>query len=331
MKKTLNRLIDHQTLSRDEARDLLLSLTSSEVNESQIAALLTTYLMRSITIDEILGFRDAMFTMTKQVDLTAYDAIDIVGTGGDGKNTFNISTLASFVVAGAGYNVAKHGNFGATSVSGASNVLEYFGVKFSSDESRLQKSIEKSGVAYLHAPLFNEAMKRVAPVRKSLGIRTLFNILGPLINPARPNKMLLGVYNLKLARLYAYIYQQTGQKFAIVNSLDGYDEISLTSDFKVIHPDYEEIYSPSDFGFHQYDQQALSGGSSIASAATIFEQVLNNTSTVPQKNCVILNAAYAIQICNSGISINEAIDAATKSLESGAAKKAFSTFLTINE
>lgn len=331
MKKTLNRLIDHQTLSRDEARDLLLSLTSSEVNESQIAALLTTYLMRSITIDEILGFRDAMFTMTKQVDLTAYDAIDIVGTGGDGKNTFNISTLASFVVAGAGYNVAKHGNFGATSVSGASNVLEYFGVKFSSDESRLQKSIEKSGVAYLHAPLFNEAMKRVAPVRKSLGIRTLFNILGPLINPARPNKMLLGVYNLKLARLYAYIYQQTGQKFAIVNSLDGYDEISLTSDFKVIHPDYEEICSPSDFGFHQYDQQALSGGSSIASAATIFEQVLNNTSTVPQKNCVILNAAYAIQICNSGISINEAIDAATKSLESGAAKKAFSTFLTINE
>lgn len=331
MKHTLNRLIDHQTLSRDEAHRLLLSVTNNEANESQIAALLTTYLMRSITVDEILGFRDALLSMTLQADLSAFDAIDIVGTGGDGKNTFNISTLASFVVAGAGHNVAKHGNFGATSVSGASNVLEYFGVKFTNDESCLRESIEKSGVAYLHAPLFNEAMKRVAPVRKSLGIRTLFNILGPLINPARPSKMLLGVYNLKLARLYAYIYQQTGQTFAIVNSLDGYDEISLTSDFKVIHPDYEEICSPSDFGFQQHDQQALSGGDTIASAAAIFGQVLNNTATTPQKNCVIINAAYAIHTCSPGISIGEAIALATKSLESGAAKKAFSTFLTINQ
>lgn len=331
MKNTLNRLIDHQTLSRNEACQLLLSVTNNQVNESQIAALLTTYLMRSITIDEILGFRDALLSMTRQIDLKAYDAIDIVGTGGDGKNTFNISTLSSFVVAGAGYHVAKHGNFGATSISGASNVLEYFGVKFSKDEARIQESIEKSGVAYLHAPLFNEAMKRVAPVRKALGIRTLFNILGPLINPAQPDKMLLGVYNLKLARLYAYIYQQTGQAFAIVNSLDGFDEISLTADFKVIYPDYEEICSPPDFGFQQCNQQELSGGLSIESAADIFGRVLNNTSTEAQKNCVIINAAYAIQTSNSGISIHEAIQAARESLESGAAKKAFSTFLTINQ
>lgn len=330
MKSLLNRLIEHQTLSQEEARNVLINMAEGKYNDSQISAFLTTYLMRSITIQELFGFREALLLMTRPVDLKEFDAVDIVGTGGDHKNTFNISTLSCFVTAGAGYKVAKHGNFGASSISGASNVLEHLGIKFSNDEDVLKRSIETSGVAYLHAPMFNEAMKRVAPARKSLGVRTLFNILGPLVNPSRPNKMLLGVFNLKLARLYSYLYQHTSEQFAIVNSLDGYDEISLTSPFKVVTSKGEFIYNPEDLDFLTCSQESLSGGDSVASAAQIFLDVLGNSATEAQKSCVLANSAFAIQTANNALTISECLALAKESLESGAAKKSFLQFQSLN-
>ncbi len=330
MKALLNSLVEYQSLTEQEAYNLIMHVNNQEFNPAQLAAILMCYEMRTLSLNELKGFRSALLESSTKIDLSAYNAIDIVGTGGDAKNTFNISTLACFVVAGAGYKVAKHGNFGSTSVSGASNVLEHLGIRFTMDEGLLQKSIEKSGVAYLHAPLFNETMKFVAPVRKSLGVRTLFNILGPLINPANPAKILLGVYNLKLARLYAYVYQQMQQEYTIVNSLDGYDEISLTSPFKTIQVSGEKVFTPEELGFCTVSQSALDGGSSVADAARIFMDILEGKGIQARKQSVILNAAFAIQTLSPEMKITEAIDKASYSLESGAAKKAFSIFHQIN-
>ena len=234
MREILNRLINNQKLSREEAKKVLTGLASGEYNNSQVTAFLTVYLMRAITVHELEGFRDAMLELCNPVDLEGYDAIDVCGTGGDGKNTFNISTISSFVVAGAGVNVAKHGNYGVSSVSGSSNVLELLGVKFSGDADQMKRSMDASGICFMHAPLFHPAMKNVGPIRRELGIKTFFNMLGPMVNPAFPPNQLVGVFSLELARLYGYLYQNTTKNFSIVHALDGYDEISLTSDFKLI-------------------------------------------------------------------------------------------------
>ena len=249
MKDILYRLFEHQYLGRDEARQILQRMAAGEYNDSQIASLITVFLMRNISVEELSGFREALLEMRVPVDLTDYKPIDIVGTGGDGKNTFNISTASSFVVAGAGYNVVKHGNYGATSVSGASNVMEQHGVKFTNSIDKLRESMEACHIAYLHAPLFNPALKAVAPVRKSLGVRSFFNMLGPLVNPVMPAYQLLGVYNLPLLRLYSYTYQESETRLAVVHSLDGFDEISLTTEFKVAMPEKEKLYTPEMLGF----------------------------------------------------------------------------------
>lgn len=251
MKNLLYRLFENSYLDRNEARDVLLNMARGQYNDSQIAAFITVFLMRSITLDELVGFREALLEMRVPVDLSDYDAIDIVGTGGDNKNTFNISTAACVVTAAAGFPVVKHGNYGATSVSGSSNVIEAHGVKFSREIDRLKRSLDGCNMAFLHAQFFNPALKAVAPVRKTLGVRTFFNILGPLVNPSIPHRQLLGVYSLKLGRLYNYLYQQTDTRYTIVNSLDGYDEISLTDDFKLFSNDGEEIVSPEALGFER--------------------------------------------------------------------------------
>jgi anthranilate phosphoribosyltransferase len=244
MKDILYKLFDYNYLTRDEAKQVLIDIVKGGVPETQIASLITSFLMRSISVDEILGFRDALLEMRVMVDLSDYSPLDIVGTGGDGKNTFNISTTACFVVAGAGYNVVKHGNYGATSISGASNVIEQQGVKFHADNDLFRKSLDKCNIAYLHAPLFSPALKAVAPVRKSLGVRNFFNVLGPLVNPVQPEFQMLGVYDLAMLRLYSYIYQEENKKFTIVHSMDGYDEISLTSQFKVVSNRGEQLFMP---------------------------------------------------------------------------------------
>lgn len=330
MKNTLYRLFEHDYLSKNEAQDILTRMSKGEYNESQIAAFITVFLMRSITIEELMGFRDALMDLRIPVDLSGYNAIDIVGTGGDNKNTFNISTAACFVVAGAGYQVIKHGNYGSTSISGSSNVIEAHGVKFTADVDILKRSIDRCNIAFLHAPLFNSALKIVAPVRKTLGVRTFFNMLGPLANPSKPKKQLLGVYNLKLGRLYSYLYQQENVDYTIVNSLDGFDEISLTSEFKVYSNAGEDVISPEDIGFKRTEEVDLFGGDTIKEAAAIFNNVLSNSSTLAQQNVVLANAAYAIKTMDNKISIQDCVEVARESIISGKALQTLKEFTSIN-
>src|ERR1700712_999421 len=260
MKKILQLLFEHKALSREQSREVLVNMARGTYNESEIAAFITVYLMRSITIEELRGFRDALLELSVKVDLNGHKVIDIVGTGGDGKNTFNISTLACFIVAGAGQKVAKHGNYGASSVSGASNVMEQLGYKFSSDSTKLKRETEEANICFMHAPLFHPALKTVAPIRKNLGMRTFFNMLGPMVNPASPEYQLVGVYNLEMARIYNYLLQQTGKAFTIIHSLDGYDEISLTSDTKVITKEGEKVMTPEQLGKRSVQAADIYGG-----------------------------------------------------------------------
>lgn len=330
MKELLNRLFSHAGLTRQEARETMSQIADGRFNDCQLAAFMTVFQMRPISTEELSGFRDAILDRRLAVDFDDVHAIDIVGTGGDGKNTFNISTASCFVVAGAGYRVIKHGNYGASSVSGASNVLEQHGVKFTSDNDVLRWSLDESGVCYLHAPFFSPALKSVAGVRRQLGVRTFFNMLGPLVNPVRPRHQLLGVFNLKMMRLYSYIAQNEGINCTIVHSLDGYDEISLTSDFKVSRRDGESILSPEQLGFKRHSQQSLYGGDTIAEASAIFDNVLSGKATEAQSDAVIVNSAYAITTLDESIGIEEAIAAARESIKSGRALESFRRFCQIN-
>lgn len=330
MKNILYKMFEYQNLTRAEARDVMLNIADGRYNDSQLSAFMTVFLMRSITTDELTGFRDAILERRLPVDFGDIKAIDIVGTGGDGKNTFNISTASCFVVAGTGRKVVKHGNYGASSISGASNVLEQHGVKFSRDTDLLAKSLEESGVAYLHAPFFSPALKSVAPVRKSLAVRTFFNMLGPLVNPVMPRFQLLGVYNLKLLRLYNYIAQNEGINCTIVHSLDGYDEISLTSPFVVASAGGEQLFTPEQLGWQRAAQSDLSGGDSVQEASAIFDNVLADRATKAQKDCVVANSAFAIMTLDSSLSLDEARKQAEESISSGSALKAFNRFCEIN-
>lgn len=329
MKDILNRLISNQTLSREEAKEVLTGLTSGQYNNSQIASFLTVYLMRTIRVEELEGFRDAMLELCNPVDLEGYNAIDVCGTGGDGKNTFNISTISSFVVAGAGVNVAKHGNYGVSSLSGSSNVLEHLGVKFSADADTMKRSVDESGICFMHAPLFHPAMKNVGPIRKELGVKTFFNMLGPMVNPAFPPNQLVGVFSLELARLYGYLYQNTNKHFSIVHSLDGYDEVSLTGDFKLITNKAESLVTPHSLGFKKVTSKELYGGETVEEAAIIFNTILSNRGTKPQNSAILANAGLAIATVDQ-LEIKVGIERALESLESGKALQSFKKFLSVN-
>jgi len=320
MKELLNRLINHETISKEEAKKALVNISNGEYNESQIAAFLTVYMMRSITIDELEGFRNALLDLCLSIDLSAYNAIDLCGTGGDGKDTFNISTLSSFVTAGAGIKVSKHGNYGVSSISGSSNVMEYLGIKFSNKTDFLERCIDKAGICVLHAPLFHPAMKNVAPIRKSLAVKTFFNMLGPMVNPAFPKNQLVGVFSLELARMYGYLYQNTDKNFTILHALDGYDEISLTGATKTISNASEGILEPTDFGVETLKASEISGGDSIESSAKIFLSILKGKGTTPQNNVVCANAGMAIAT-STGCTPREGFNKAQESLNSGMALK----------
>ena len=294
MKETLNKLINNEILSKEDAKRILVNIAKGDYNTSQIAAFLTVYMMRSITIEELEGFRDALLDLCLAVDLSAYNPIDLCGTGGDGKDTFNISTLASFVTAGAGVKVTKHGNYGVSSKCGSSNVMEFLGIKFSNDAGFLEKCIDEAGICVLHAPLFHPAMKNVAPIRKDLGVKTFFNMLGPMVNPAFPKNQIVGVFNLELARMYGYLYQKTDKNFTVLHALDGYDEISLTGNTKTISNHTESMLKPSDFGVKQIKQSDIVGGDSIDTSAQIFLNVLQGRGTEAQNNVVCANAGIAI-------------------------------------
>ncbi|PCJ92664.1 MAG: anthranilate phosphoribosyltransferase [Flavobacteriaceae bacterium] len=316
MKEVLNRLINHDILEKQDAKQIIVNIAKGEYNSSQIAAFLTVYMMRSITIEELEGFRDALLELCLAVDLSEYNPIDLCGTGGDGKDTFNISTLASFVTAGAGVKVTKHGNYGVSSKCGSSNVMEFLGIKFSNEIDFLKKSIDTAGICVLHAPLFHPAMKNVAPIRRELGVKTFFNMLGPMVNPAFPKNQIVGVFNLELARMYGYLYQNTDKKFTVLHALDGYDEISLTGDTKTISNTTEGMLKPSDFGVKTILQSDIVGGDSIEASAQIFLNVLQGNGTEPQNNVVCANAGVAIATVK-GITPKEGFDLAKESLLSG--------------
>ena len=299
MKNILNRLFNHENLSSSEAKNVLVNISNGSYNQSQITGFLTVYMMRSISIEELSGFREALLDLCIKIDLSAYNTIDLCGTGGDGKDTFNISTLASFVTAGAGIKVAKHGNYGVSSISGSSNVMEKLGVKFSNDASFLEKCIDQAGICILHAPLFHPAMKNVAPIRKDLGVKTFFNMLGPMVNPSFPKNQLVGVFNLELARMYAYLYQNTDTNFNILHSLDGYDEISLTGNTKSISKTTETMFSAEDFGIQNLNQIDIQGGKTIEESAQMFLNILSGKGTEAQNNVVCANAGMAIATVNN--------------------------------
>ncbi len=319
MKKILNFLFEHKTLDRQQAKEVLLNISKGMYNESEMAAFITVYLMRSITIGELQGFRDALLELCVRVHLDTDDVIDIVGTGGDGKNTFNISTLSCFIVAGTGNKVAKHGNYGATSISGSSNVMEQLGYQFKSTTDALKTEIETAGICFLHAPLFHPALKTVGPIRKSLGVRTFFNMLGPMVNPAFPRHQLVGVYNLEMARIYNYLLQQTDKNFTIIHSLDGYDEISLTGDTKVITNKGEQVLNAETLGKRSVSPVDIYGGDNVEEAAKIFINILKGNGTWAQNAVVLANSAMALQCMNKYNSYEECYQLAVESLESGRA------------
>lgn len=327
MKEILNDLFEHKTLSKQKAYEILIRLAQGEYNHAQVASFLTVFLMRTITVDELEGFRDAMLELCLPLEIEDYNAIDLCGTGGDGKDTFNISTLSSFIVAGAGQNVAKHGNNSVSSVCGSSNVLAYFGYEFTNDKDALVRSIEQSGICFLHAPLFHPAMKNVAPIRKELGVKTFFNMLGPMVNPSFPKNQLVGVFNLELARLYGYLYQKGDKNFAILHALDGYDEVSLTGGFKIITNKEESILYPKDLGLKQLKPEALHGGATVEESAKIFATILKGEGTEAQNSAVIANAGLAIYTGKQLQSIEEGVAMARESLESGKALETFKTLI----
>ena len=329
MKKILQLLFEHKTLSRSLAKEVLVNIGKGTYNEHEVTAFMTVYLMRSITIEELQGFQDALLELCVKVDLNGYELIDIVGTGGDGKNTFNISTLACFIVAGTGQKVAKHGNYGASSVSGASNVMEQLGYKFKNENERLKNEVDDAGICFLHAPLFHPALKTVGPIRKNLAMRTFFNMLGPMVNPAAPKFQLVGVYNLEMARLYNYLLQQTGKAFTIIHGLDGYDEISLTNDTKVITNEGERIMTPEQLGKRMVSPEDISGGTSVEEAAKIFLRILKGDGTWAQNAVVLANAAMALQCTGHYKNYDDAYNAAVESLESGRANKALKKLISL--
>ena len=331
MKDILNRMLNHEELTREETKNILVGITKSEYPNEQITALLTALQMRGITVDELLGFRDGILETGVPVPLDCDRYIDVVGTGGDRKNTFNISTTSCFVIAGAGYKVAKHGNYAATSTSGASNVIANHGVTFTDDIDKLNRCINECGIVYLHAQLFAKAMKFVGPIRKALQFPTCFNLLGPIVNPSKPQCQLLGVANLDQMRLYSNVYQKIGIDYGIVNSIDGYDEISLTGDFKVTTNCYERIFNPSDLGFGITKPEELRAGADEKEAKEIFDNVLANTALPAQKNVVLANAAFGIQVLEKGKKdIAECVEIARESIDSGKALATFKKFVELN-
>ena len=329
MKKILQYLFEYKTLSREQAKEVLTNISGSAYNEYEVTAFVTVYLMRSITIEELQGFRDALLELCTPVDLNGHKTMDIVGTGGDGKNTFNISTLSCFIVAGAGQKVAKHGNYGMTSASGASNVMEQLGYKLKNNPGALQKEVETANICFMHAPLFHPAMKAVGPMRKSLGIRTFFNMLGPMINPANPDFQLVGVYNLEMAWLYNYLLQQTGKPFTIIHSLDGYDEISLTDDTKVITNAGEMVFTPEQLGKRMVQPQDIFGGNTPEEAAKMFLKIIKGEGTFAQNAVVLANSAMALKCTGAYSSYEEAYEAAVESLESSKAYQCLQKLISL--
>jgi len=324
MKEILVQLFERRPLTSEDAKEVLRGIALGRYPAAQVAAFMTVYRMRSVTVDEFEGFREAMLELCTPVDLRGHDTVDLVGTGGDGKATFNISTTAAFVVAGAGQKVAKHGNYGASSPCGSSNVLEALGVPFRRNEEDLLRDLERSGFCFMHAPFFHPAMKNVGPIRKELGVRTFFNLLGPVANPASPKNKALGVCSFDLLRLYNYLLQRLDGNFAIMHSLGGYDEVSLTDRWKVVSRHEERVYEPRDVGLEAVPPDELSCASIEQGVKTLLA-VLKGEASGSQTTVVTVNAAFALRCARPAMSLDDALAAARESLQSGRALRVLET------
>ena len=327
MKKILNQLFEHQKLTQQQAKEILTNISEEKYTSAEVAAFISVYLMRSISVEELSGFREALLELCIPVELEGIASIDVCGTGGDGKNTFNISTVSSFVIAGAGYKVTKHGNYGVSSICGSSNVLQHLGLTFTNEVSKLKKQLDQANICFLHAPLFHPALKSVAPIRKELGVKTFFNYLGPLVNPAQPTHQLVGVFNLKVQKLYQFLFEEADTKYSIVHALDGYDEVSLTGEVKVIQNNRQYVKSPDYFALPTYRPEAIFGGSDISAAAKIFTQILEGKGTPAQVDVVSANAGLAINTFKPETDIKDCVLEAKESINSGAALAAFKNLL----
>jgi anthranilate phosphoribosyltransferase len=323
MKTILSNLYQHKTLSQEESKRILIEIGNGKFNESEIASFLTVFNMRSITINELMGFREGLLELCTKLNLSEFDPMDLCGTGGDGKNTFNISTITSFVVAGAGVSVAKHGNYGVSSISGSSNVLEHLGIQFTTEETKLKEQLKEANICFIHAPLFNPAMKRIGTIRKALGLKTFFNMLGPLVNPSQPKVQMVGVFNQELARIYNYIFQKENVRYSILHSFDGYDEITLTDNCKLITNQGEHILKPADFGFNRISKNSLDGGKTIEDAANLFIKLLDGKGSEEQNAVILANSAMALKTKMPELDLQSAIAIAQDSLFEQKAKKAF--------
>jgi anthranilate phosphoribosyltransferase len=319
MKEILTYLFDNNILTREEAKDTLKKIGQGQYSDPEIASFLTVYLMRKITPQELAGFREALLELCIPVDFGDRNTIDVCGTGGDEKNTFNISTLTAFVLAGAGEKVIKHGNYGVSSSCGSSNILEYFGYIFSNEQEKVIRELDATNICYLHAPFFHPAMKYVGPVRKSLKLKTFFNLLGPMVNPGNPRNQIIGVFSEEVMELYHQVYRETGVRYFILHSLDGYDEISLTGYFKAISANKARTYKPDDLGFKNIHPEEILGGNSVNDSAEIFINVLNGKGTKAQVSVVKANSAFALQCIHPDKSIMDCMEIAAESIESGKA------------
>lgn len=330
MRELLNYLFEYKRLTSEEAKSILLEIASGKHSEAEIAAFITVFNMRAISIDELAGFRDALLTTCLPIDFSDFNTIDLCGTGGDGKDTFNISTLSAFVVSGAGAKVAKHGNYAASSGCGSSNVMEYLGYRFKNDPDLLRRELDQCGITFLHAPLFNPAMKNVAPVRRALRVRTFFNMLGPMVNPSRPQNQMVGVFSLELARMYNYLYQKGNVNYSIIHSLDGYDEISLTDDFRHLGKMHDRVFNPKDFGYDRLKAEELAGSGDVPGTAKIFTQVLEGRGTPAQNRVVTINSAFAISTYFPELSIGQCIEKSEESLLGGKALQSFKKLISLS-
>lgn len=322
MSSLVEDILEGRRLSVEEGRSLMEEMLHDQFPLPRVAALVTCIRVRGVTVDLLDGFSQALLDAATPVDLRTDNLVDVCGTGGDGKDSFNISTTVAFILAGAGYKVAKHGNVAVSSSCGSSNVLEALGVPLTADTSRLQRSLEQSGVCFLHAPLFHPALRRFGPMRKELGFKTVFNALGPLVNPVRPSYQFAGVYNLELQRLYSTLLQRRGGRFAVVHSLDGYDEVSLTGVARVTTRQGTYELRPRDLGVSTLSPESIRGPGDAVAGAALITAILEGRGSSAHEDVTCANAAVAIHSFEGGGELSYCMERARESLRSGRALQA---------
>jgi len=324
----LKKILRQEQLNINESEAFIHAIANDEFSEVELGGILTAIQMRGLTLDEFKGFRNALESYADRVSLYTNEAIDVCGTGGDGKDTFNISTTTAFILSAMGYKVIKHGNYGVSSICGSSNVLEYLGFNFTKDEQVLNQQLEKQNICFIHAPLFHPVLKKVAPVRKQLGVGTFFNAMGPLLNPIQPKFQLTGTYSLELAKIYQVLLRDKRQSFKVVYALDRYDELTLTADARVLGNNSDEILNANSFGVEVTSPENLKGGS-IEQSANMLRSILGGHASEELINVVASNTALGMSCFHPEKQYKILFEEAKAFISSGQAIKFHKQFNTV--